>query len=213
MKEDLIKKTMTRIVLTFAFVLLYIPLSFAVSSISDKEIAKCAAVKGELARLDCFDGLAKDNNLFGKQMQQSSTNGKGQWLVNTQINPVDDSNTVTLYLEAESGKGILDDTVSLIVRCQSNKTDLHINWHSYLGNEARVLTRIGNAKAQTSLWDISPDKAGSFRKGPIGFLMEMMKSSRLVAQITPYNENPITAVFDITGLSSAIKPLRETCSW
>ncbi len=213
MKVDFIKKTMTRIVLTFAFVLFYIPLSFAESSISDQEIARCAAVKGELARLDCFDRLAKEHNLFGKQTQQSNIKGNGQWLVKTEINPVDDSNTVTLYLEAESGKGILDDTVSLIVRCQSNKTDLHINWHSYLGNEARVLTRIGDATAQTSLWDISPDKEGSFRKAPIGFLKEMMKASRLVAQITPYNENPITAVFNTTGLSSAIKPLRETCSW
>jgi len=213
MLVNLMKKIMIRSLLSFAIILFFIPLSFAVSSVSDKEVAKCAAVKGELARLDCFDRLAKDNNLIGKKTQQSNIEGKGQWHVKTQINPVDDSSTVILYLEAESGKGILDDTVSLIVRCQSNKTDLYINWYSYLGNEARVLTRIGDANAQTSLWDVSPDKKGSFRKGPIGFLKEMMKASRLVAQITPYNENPITAVFDTTGLSSAIKPLRETCSW
>jgi len=213
MLVNLMKKNMIRVLLSCAVMLFFIPLSFAVSSISDKEIATCAAVIGELARLDCFDRLAKNNNLFGKQTQQPNIKGEGQWQVKTQINPVDDSNTVTLYLESESGEGILDDTVSLNVRCQSNKTDLYINWHSFLGNEAKVLTRIGNAKAETSLWDISPDKKGSFRKVPIGFLKEMMKALRFVAQITPYNENPITAVFDTTGLSSAIEPLRETCSW
>jgi type VI secretion system protein VasI len=40
-----------------------------------------------------------------------------------------------------------------------------------------------------------------------------MDADNLVAQITPYNESPVTAIFDTSGLENAIKPLRETCNW
>ncbi|WP_257025488.1 type VI secretion protein [Pseudoalteromonas sp. MIP2626] len=41
----------------------------------------------------------------------------------------------------------------------------------------------------------------------------MLTSDKLVAQVTPYNESPATAIFNTTGLKNAIKPLRETCNW
>ncbi|XPP91702.1 hypothetical protein ACN08N_17410 [Photobacterium leiognathi subsp. mandapamensis] len=41
----------------------------------------------------------------------------------------------------------------------------------------------------------------------------MESSNKLIAQITPYNENPLTAIFDTKGLSNALAPLRETCNW
>ncbi|EKK98854.1 hypothetical protein VCHC41B1_3364 [Vibrio cholerae HC-41B1] len=41
----------------------------------------------------------------------------------------------------------------------------------------------------------------------------MEKADKLVAQITPYNENPLTAIFDTAGLSNALLPLRKTCNW
>ena len=43
------------------------------------------------------------------------------------------------------------------------------------------------------------------------FLEQLLSSDRLVAQTTPYSESPITAVFDLAGLSAAVKPLREVC--
>ena len=41
----------------------------------------------------------------------------------------------------------------------------------------------------------------------------MLTSTKLVAQVTPYNESPVTAIFNTAGLENAIKPLREICSW
>ena len=101
----------------------------------------------------------------------------------------------------------------MVARCQSNKTNVYINWGEYLGREAIVLTRIGNNKANTSKWGISTDSKATFNNKPITFLKTMSKSNKLVAQITPYNESPVTAIFDISGLDNALKPLRETCNW
>ena len=58
-------------------------LAFSVKSyaaIGDKEYAKCAVIKGDLARLECFDNLAKKKNLDGRQAQPISIKGNGTCL-------------------------------------------------------------------------------------------------------------------------------------
>lgn len=185
----------------------------ALAAIDDKEYAKCAVIDGDLARLECFDGLAKDKKLDGKQSQPVSVADPGKWNVSVEINPIDDTKMVALRLEAESGSNRWGKPIVLVARCKSNSTDLFISWHDYLGSEANVLSRVGTNKALTARWDMSTDSQATFHPGAISFLKEMLRSTKMVAQVTPYNENPVTAVFDTTGLANAIKPLRETCGW
>jgi type VI secretion system protein VasI len=198
--------------LTFlAISLLFTTNSYA--AIDEKEYAKCAFIEGDLARLECFDNLAKVKKLDGRQVQPTSIAGKGKWQVSVDVNPVDDSKTVTLVLDADSGKNRWGNAVFLVARCKSNSTDLYIGWNDYLGSEASILTRIGDNKAVTNRWTLSTDKKASFHRKAIPFLKEMLTSPKLVAQVTPYNESPVTAIFNTSGLENAIKPLRETCSW
>lgn len=185
----------------------------ALAKVDDREIAKCATIKGDLQRLECYDGIARKNGLMGEQEQPLSTTGNGKWNVRSTINPVDDSKTVTLSLFADSGQGRWGDQVYLIIRCKSNTTDLYISWNDYLGRKANVLTRIGSSKASTEYWPLSTDKKATFKNKPIPFIKKMMESNKMVAQVTPYNESPVTAVFNTTGLKSAITALRDTCHW
>jgi type VI secretion system protein VasI len=196
--------------------LVAVALAFSVKSyatIDDKEYAKCAIIEGDLARLECFDNLAEKKNLDGRQAQPTSIEGKGKWNVSVDVNPIDDSKTVTLVLDADSGKNRWGKLVYLVARCKSNTTDLYIGWNDYLGSEADVLTRVGDNKAITQRWSMSTDSKATFHRKPIPFLKEMLTSSKLVAQVTPYNESPVTAIFNTAGLENAIKPLRETCNW
>ena len=183
------------------------------AALDEKEFAKCAALEGDLHRLECFDQLAKNNKLEGPQVVPTAIADKGKWYVSVKENPVDDSKTVTLILDADSGVSRSGSPISIIARCQSNSTDLYIAWDDYLGGDAYVLTRIGNNKAVTEGWRLSRDSQASFHPKPVQFLKEMFTSNKLVAQITPYNENPVTAIFDTSGLENAIKPLREICKW
>jgi type VI secretion system protein VasI len=183
------------------------------ADISDKEYAKCAVVDGDLSRLECFDNLAVEKSLNGRQPQPTSIDEKGEWNVSIDLNPIDDSKTVTLALESESGESSWGDRVFLVARCKSNKTELYIGWNDYLGNEADVLTRVGKNKAVTQSWGLSTNSKATFHSNPIPFLKEMLSSPKLIAQVTPYNANPITATFNTTGLSNAVAPLRETCVW
>ncbi len=175
-------------------------------------IGRCAIQDGDLQRLVCYDSIAKR---LGHTRTPSATNvaGSGEWRLSTEQNPIDDTRTVTLSLAATSGQSRLGDAVRLIVRCQSGKIHAFIIWSSYLGLEKTlVTTRLGPGDAKTQPWPLSTDNQATFYPGnDAAFLEQLLSSDRLVAQTTPYSESPITAVFDLAGLSAAIKPLREVC--
>lgn len=187
--------------------------SSTMAQIADTDIAKCAAVKGDLERLSCYDEIAKTNNLSSPQIQTTNTPSNGKWVVTTNTNPIDDTKTVIAMLVADEGASKWGNQVTFIARCKSGSTEVFINWYDYLGSEATVLTRVGNEKAKTSEWDLSSDSKASFARQPVKLLKTMLTSNKFLAQITPYNESPVTAMFDTTGFDNAIKPLRELCKW
>ncbi|MFT7526708.1 MAG: hypothetical protein ACI9LY_001859 [Arenicella sp.] len=44
-------------------------------------------------------------------------------------------------------------------------------------------------------------------------LSDVLGESKAVFQTTPYNESPVTAIFDISGIDNAIKPIQSNCGW
>ena len=185
------------------------------ADIPTSEFAECSSKKGDLDKIECFDNLARKYNLNGVQTSKEEIQDSGKWNVSIDTNPVDDSKTVTLYLVADSGKSsMLGEPVILFIRCKSLETNIFINWRDYLGSEASVLTRIGKEKAETRYWNLSTDsQATFFPRNEIDFLKKLLVVDSFVAQVTPYSESPVTAVFDIKGLENAIQPVRKTCNW
>jgi type VI secretion system protein VasI len=158
--------------------------------------------------------LAQSLGLTAEQAAFLPTSSEGEWRVSVDTNPIDDSKTVVLALTAETGVSAYGDPIALILRCKSNQTEVYINWNNYLGSEAAVTSRIGDAAAQTRLWSLSTDsKATFYPSGDISFIKSLMGVDQFVAQVTPYSESPVTAVFNTSGLEVAVAPLRETCNW
>ncbi|CAN7265223.1 hypothetical protein [Caulobacter sp. LjRoot300] len=123
---------------------------------------------------------------------------------------------------AEEGAASGGEPITLTIRCQSNKTELYVNWNDYLGDDShdvyndwkQVIVRVGTAEATTQRWGISTDSNATFAPGsPVALIQKMGKADRLVLQTTPYNENPVTAVFKLNGMDIATKQLGESCSW
>lgn len=180
----------------------------------EKRIAKCALLKGALERVECYDQIAKNYNLDGPQTVATTITGTGAWQVSVKTNPLDDTKTVILTLKAKGARSKYGESIYLGLRCKSNTTQVYIRWNDYLGSEADVTTRVGTKRAKTKRWSISTDSQATFYpKNYIAFIKELLAVDKFVAQVTPYNENPVTVEFDLTGLGNAIRPLRETCGW
>ena len=191
----------------------------AESSIESR-IAECSNIRGELDRLECFDSLSKDLGLGGSQRTEEKR--VGSWIVTEDVNPIDDSRTVALMLSAESGRSARGGIVVLIARCKSNRTEVYIDWDDYLGDDSNsvyqkwkhVTIRIGDHDAKEQRWSLSTNGEATFAPDWAGSLLkQMIDENRLVVQTTPYAENPNTAIFNISGLKEAIKPLTDACNW
>ena len=181
-----------------------------------KKIAKCASIEGVLARMDCYDQLAKSLSVDKPAIEISDTPNKGSWKVQTTTNPIDDSKTIVFVLNAESGEGSFGTPVRLVIRNLSGATNVYVNWESYLGSEADVLMRVGKEKAKTDRWSMSTDSKATFlpaKYNPVEFIGRLKTVETLVLQVTPYGDSPVTAVFNVIGFKEAIAPHVEELGW
>jgi type VI secretion system protein VasI len=176
-------------------------------------VKDCVTINGDTSRLRCYDLAA------GRTLKKSTT--KGKWRTSTKNNPLDDSTTATAVLEASEGKSQWGKGVILVARCMSNKTEAYVNWNDYLGDDddsvyrerKRITYRLDSSKAISVLWGTSTDRKAVFVDKAISFLKQLVQSDQLVMQTTPYNESPVTAIFNLEGALAAIRPIAETCHW
>jgi type VI secretion system protein VasI len=182
-------------------------LVFALDGWAQTSPEECSKIVSDAERLACYD--------LNFQTQVETQSGIGEWQVETEINPMDDSRTVTMILLSSSGERGYRGAPVLVLRCQSNRTDVYINWRDFLGSDdIRVTTRIGSEEPVTRRWSLSTDKTASFYRGSdVEFIQSMFGAERLVAQTIPYNSDPVTAIFNITGLEMAVAELRAACDW
>ena len=184
------------------------------NTVSIKKIAKCAMKNSDASRLICFDALSQS---LGVDKPKNKTTSKGKWLVSESKSLIDDSLTVTLMLSsAETITTSYRRQIypTMILRCSENKTNAFVNWNMFLGSDSkRVLVRIDKKKAKTQRWYVSTDSKAIFAPKDISFIKSLFGHEKILMQLTPYNESPRMATFEIGGLKEAIKPLRKACGW
>jgi hypothetical protein len=131
--------------------------------------------------------------------------------VSEDIDVLDDKKKVSFIVDGTIGKGIYGETVTLVVRGKElENPELYINWHSYLGSDAYVTSRVGSEEAKTEKWSLSTDSKATFYPNDIYELIGKLKSnSKYIASITPYNESPITVEFDINELKELFEKYRD----
>ncbi len=183
-------------------------------AIEDMEVAKCAADTNAITRLECFDKLASAHSLAPKTVD-TTTPDKGRWITYSKIDPLNDKNEYYAAIPASSGKGTHGEPVSLVLACIGTTRYMHINWQSFLGSDkVKVTYRFGKDPAKTELWEISNDSKATFYPWSLlGILKQLEKTSTFAASLTPYKENAITAIFDISGAHEAFKDLQKNCQW
>lgn len=205
---------MNKIIIAMALCLSAISTAYAAENVNQEALLKCQAEAKSDTRLACYDKLLPPN--AGDVSKPAVDVGK--WQVTTEISPVDDSENVYVGLFANNSiRSQFGETITpgLYIACREKKTALFINWGAYLGlNETTMLSRLDKQKAITKKWNISSDaKSVLYRGDVIEFVKALTKANVMFTQITPFNENPVSATFEVSGLSEALKPLQKACGW
>lgn len=147
----------------------------------------------------------------------------GKWIVRKERSPIDDSRRVILMRDAKgpASGGLMRKHPTLVLRCNENETKLYISFGFRIGSyldegPAPITYRIGDFPAVDARWSPSTDrKALGLWSGQtsIPFIRKLVDAERFVARAADSDGLRTTAVFDISGLKEAIKPLAEACHW
>ncbi|EHI3751001.1 type VI secretion protein [Salmonella enterica] len=181
---------------------------------------QCRDEAREGKRLSCYDYFYPPT-FTGSQVKKSIDKvgeDVGNWKTDIKTSPIDDSKNVVIFINGDNSfRSPFGETItpSLYIACRENKTELFISWDVYLGlDETTMIYRIDKQKAVNKTWLISTDTKAVFYNGKvIDFIKRLESGQKLFTQITPYNENPVSTTFNLSGLSEAIKPLQESCGW
>lgn len=188
----------------------------------ETEILLCSCISSLVERLNCYDMLAET---LGAE-SGAETGDPGEWRKSVSIDPMDDSKTVVLALDAESGQSSWGDPIRLVIRCAGGDLELYVKWGQYVVNQwgwQLVVWRLEYGEPESSLWDGSRDGTATFYKdsylqhggyqtvGVYRLIQLLMEGVRFVVRVTPPADNEITAIFDTTGLASLIDEVFATC--
>ena len=192
--------------------------------------ASCAKLTTDATRLACYDALfgkpdtsASTSAAAANDLPQPTTTKPDNWMVATDKSKMTDQKNVYLAVNSDNaipgtygGSG----PAQLTLRCQENTTSaiLSVNDHflSDIQGYGDVEYRIDKEKMHTAYMGASTDNTalGLWNGGSaIPFIRQLMGHHRLVVRVTPYNESPVEATFDISGLDAVLPDLRRTCHW
>lgn len=176
--------------------------------------AECARIADPDTRLSCYDALF---------VTDAPVPRAGAWQVRDTRSALDDSRRVILIVESREplrGRFGRAEPASLILRCEENTTALFVNWGGHfmsdLNRGGRVDYRIDRRPpGQVTMQASNDHMALGLWSGrtAIPFIRQLLEGEELYLRATPFSESRIEARFPIAGLETAIRPLREACSW
>ena len=179
----------------------------------------CAKIDSDLDRLGCYDEAS------GREpATRSAKSPSSAWRLATETSPLTDERNVFLTVESDEPVRCnwnQNDHVQLHVRCVENRTAIlfatpcHMTSSDY-NDYGHVEVRLDRDKAMTWRMDESTNNRalGLWNGGQsIPQIKKMFGKSRMIARMTPFNQNAFTVSFDISGLEEAMGPLREACHW
>lgn len=147
----------------------------------------------------------------------SGKDNNGDWIKARDTSEINDFENHYLSVDAEDPiPGVIGQDVrpTLTLRCLENKSDVVINWDTFLGSDDIGVTyRIDKKSAITDSFLISTNNHASFASSPVAFMKSLFNHEKLVVRLTPYDANPVTATFRVSCVENAIAEIRKACHW
>ncbi|MCV2881658.1 type VI secretion protein [Actibacterium sp. XHP0104] len=191
----------------------------------------CAAITANADRLACFDALfpaveATPNTPVDAPNTPQATPPapavNPRWVTSIKTSPLDDSTNVILLneaLETNRGRFGRDTRFSLLIACRENTTSIWFHFGGHFMSDYQhgtVTYRLDKDPVQSKrLTESNNNEALGLWSGgsAIPFIKTLLGHDRLYLRATPHSESAMDAEFDISGLETAITPLREACNW
>ena len=182
----------------------------------EEVLAYCRAQTEADKRLACFDELARAV-AEGEVLPNLPSSGTGQWEVSQELSPIDDSRNVYMRLEAEDEGYAAKSRPALMVRCTEGEINVFISFDSRLSygdDKIEILSRFDQQPAKKNDWGLSTDRKAIFTPHSAAFwAIKIERAQKLFVRLTPSEENPISAIFNLAGSAEAMRPLRESCGF
>jgi len=100
------------------------------------------------------------------------------------------------------------------VRCEAHRTEAYVFWRKALQTgDGQMTARIDDTVAVTSPLHLSADGTATFFRRPLPMLRQMLRARKLKVDAAFGGADPLTAVFDLTGIGEALKPVEDRCGW
>jgi hypothetical protein len=141
----------------------------------------------------------------------------GKWIFDSDVSALDDSTSYTIGLEAEDSirAWLSNPTPVLIIRCRNQQYEVYIHadtqLESNLDDEVYTRVRYGDEEPFSAIMDESTTGEAMFFRSGRAVARKLLTINRLVVGFTPFSANPVEAVFDLTGIETAIQPLVDEC--
>jgi type VI secretion system VasI family protein len=159
--------------------------------------------------LTYLDDQNKEYSAALEKYQQLLFPDTGAWNLTKYTSDFDDSETV--ILELKSTGRTTNESPTLILSCNKNKTSVRINTHVIVDNET-VIMRLDTRKATYDQWDISNSyNVISFQGDGSGLIKRLIVHKKLLVGFSEFGGEVVSTEFDLHGLNAAIKPLSELC--
>ena len=178
----------------------------------------CTQIEDNKERLTCYD------KLYGKIPSTKSKEFSSKWRSRSNSSDLTDKTNVFLTLDSNE---VIDcgwnggAKISLILRCSENTTAVllstgcHMTSSNY-NDYGKVTYRLDkNPASAVNMQESTNNRTLGLWSGgkSIPFIKRMFGKQKMLVRATPFNENPFTATFDISGVEKEIKPLRQSCGW
>ena len=216
----------SELILSKSFRLLAAPLLTLLTALpAAADMTRCLDLADDDARLACYDeeaGYAPAAGTPSDTDQADAGTDTGDWTIDVEKSVMDDSTNVFLFLDADQQTNCpyKDAPHTIAIACRENETNLWFRFGgcfmSDIQGKGRVTYRLDSDQARTKSFRESNNNMalGLWSGGQaIAFIKEMFGHERMIVRAQPFSESQVTGHYDIAGIETAIKPLREACNW
>lgn len=185
-----------------------------------KEFEKCGSIEDNESRLKCFDQLLVEKKRHTKSIVADNVS---QWSVENLVDPIDDSIDSFASLKAVKVEGS-EDVPFFVLNCDKDKKmyawinwrrPVRVHWEPDL---ADVVVRVRDEVAFNTRWAVVSTTGTAYRwtygRPDLNeFVRALRGGGRLLFRVESRTGNYITAFFQIDGLDTALKRLKNVCEW